>query len=332
MSRSPFLLLPAWVALHATTALAAGEATGDATSTDSSGPAASEPSPTPTDGPDPAPSGEGEGGAQPSPAPTPEPEPEEAATPKTSWTFTGSVTFVSGYWFRGYLLHENAFIPQPAADATLTLVEDGKGLSDLWLSVGMWHSLMQMPSATPIRPHFEMDLYGGIGATFGGVVSVGATYYAYLSPGGYFAPTHELDLTVDAAIGLGDHASLTPAVTVAIEIEGQADGGEKEGVFVEPALTFEVTLPIEAWEPALSASVGAGLSPASYYELEGVNQPFGYFRANGGASLPLVFIPERAGAWSLDLGLGLFVLGPAPADAAGKTVGGMLSAGLGLEF
>lgn len=305
-----------------------GAGGGSAPSTGSDAPAPTSDSPAPpSDSPAPA------DGAPPADAPAEAPEEEEAPALKTNWTFAGSITFVTSYWFRGYLSLEGGLITQPAADLTLTLIEGGTGLSDLWLNAGFWNCLHHPMSAEAgNRPHFESDFYAGLGATFGGVVSLSGTYYAYLSPSGAFDAVHELDLVLDAAIPLGEVASLTPSVTAAFELQGQTDVGTKEGVYVEPKVAFDVTLPIEGWDPSLSAAVSVGLSPASYYEVEGVNQPFGFFGATGGASLPLSFVPEAGGSWSVDLGASLFVLGPAAQDVAGRPVGGALQAGVGVEF
>jgi hypothetical protein len=85
---------------------------------------------------------------------------------------------------------------------------------------------------------------------------------------------------------------------------GQADGGLGAGKYLElgvgPGLTGS--------SASLTFPIKVGLSLADYYELNGVDNRFGYFSAAGIASVPLK-VPASFGVWNVHGGVEFQQLG-----------------------
>jgi hypothetical protein len=117
-----------------------------------------------------------------------------------------------------------------------------------------------------------------------------------------------LSLAVDDSTLLG-RFTLSPYVRMAIELDGQADGGTGEGIYFE--LGVEPGLSLEGTPVSLSFPVTLGLSLSDYYEgTPGNDDVFGYIDLGLVASVPLR-VPESYGAWEVSGGIHLLSLGDA---------------------
>ena len=95
---------------------------------------------------------------------------------------------------------------------------------------------------------------------------------------------------------------------MAIELDGQADGGGSEGVYfeigVEPGYTFKTVVPV-----SLTVPVTLGLSMSDYYEASpGDDRAFGFVSLGvvGSTSIP---VGDAYGSWDLTAGIHLLSLG-----------------------
>jgi hypothetical protein len=253
-------------------------------------------------------------------------------------TVTTSIDLTNTYMFRGIRQDDTKLIVWPAADLGLTLFSGDGGLKSAALNFGSWNSLHTgnagLKSASK-KLWYESDFYTTFSLGFGGGVSLGTTYTAYTSPNAGFTNVKEVmfKLGVDDSAKLGKGA-LKPYGIVALEFNtepgiGQADGGLKAGRYLElgvgPGWTgsnASVTFPVKV-----------GLSLADYYELNGVDNRFGYFSASGIASVPLKGIPAAFGAWNLHGGVEFQQLGETTkAFNNGDAQKVIVSGGIGLSY
>ncbi|MGH7311634.1 MAG: hypothetical protein ACREJV_00545 [Candidatus Rokuibacteriota bacterium] len=223
------------------------------------------------------------------------------------------------YFFRGILQEDQGIILQPYGDVTFKLMEGEGAFTNLGLTVGLWNSLHEGPTGTgganqDPRIWYEADFYTKLGATLFDDFTAAMIYTAYMSPNGRFSSVDELAFSVsynDSKL-LGAFA-LNPSVLLAFELDGQADGGSDEGVYLQlgvaPAYTFndKGTYPL-----TVSLPVTLGLSLSDYYERVGVggeDDTFGYLSIGLAAGVPLKFIPASYGAWTAKSTLTFITLG-----------------------
>lgn len=221
------------------------------------------------------------------------------------------VDFATDYYFRGIIQETDDFIAQPYASGTISLFEGGKGLNSMSVTLGIWNSFHAGPTggsgAGTVDPKswYEADLYGGVAVGFLEIFELSATYTAYTSPNDSFGTVHELawSLSLDDSKLLGPFA-LSPYILLAFEIDGQADGGNNEGVYLEfgvaPGLTL---LKSDTYPITVSFPIVIGLSVDDYYENPaGQDEAFGYFKGGIVLSVPLAFIPADFGSWTFSAG------------------------------
>jgi hypothetical protein len=229
-------------------------------------------------------------------------------------TVTSSIDLTNAYMFRGIRQDDTKVMVWPAADLGLTLFSGDGGLKSAALNFGSWNSLHTgnagLNSASK-KLWYESDFYTTFSLGFGGGVSLGTTYTAYTSPNAGFTNVKEVmfKLGVDDSATLGKGA-LKPYGIVAFEFDtepgiGQADGGLEAGRYLELGIG-------PGWSGSavsLTFPVKVGLSLANYYELNGVDNKFGYFSASGIASVPLKGVPASFGAWNVHGGVEFQQLG-----------------------
>lgn len=254
-----------------------------------------------------------------------------------SLTFTGSVDFLNTYMFRGIRQDDTKLIMWPAADLGLAVYSGDGGLKSVGLNVGSWNSLHTGSAGTDGpsgKLWYEGDFYATLGLGFGGGVSLGTTYTAYTSPNNMFSTVKEIafKLGVDDSAYLG-RGALKPYALVAIEMDtapglGQADAGENAGTYVELGIAPGWSAP----SASLTFPVKVGLSAIDYYELQGVDNKFGYFSVGGIVTVPLGGTTSF-GAWNVHGGVEFQALGDTTAAINGgedtKVIG---SFGFGLSY
>jgi hypothetical protein len=254
-----------------------------------------------------------------------------------SLTVTSSVDLTNTYMFRGIRQDDTKLIVWPAADLGLTIHAGEGALKSAAVDFGSWNSLHTgnagLKSASK-KMWYESDFYTSLSLGFGGGVSLGTTYTAYTSPNAGFSTVKEMmvKLGVDDSAKLGK-AALKPYGIVAFEFDtaaglGQADGGLKAGRYLE----LGVGPAVSASKVSFTFPVKVGLSLANYYELNGVDNRFGYFSASGIGSVPLS-LPASFGAWNLHAGIEFQQLGTTTkAFNNGDAQKVIVSGGIGLSY
>jgi hypothetical protein len=211
----------------------------------------------------------------------------------------------NAYFFRGILQEREGIILQPWTELYFNLYSSEDGfIRDVTIGGGVWTSWHSERTGHTQDPQwlYEADYYPLISMDFAGGVSLTTVYYFYTSPNKAFTTAQELNFkfSYDDSEALGAWA-MAPWVNIAIETENTAFGpdlGTGVQLGVGPTLyaaedeTFTLTMPVEV-----------GLSVSDYYEgSNGNNHPFGYASAGLLASIPLGFVPDGAGDWSVNLG------------------------------
>lgn len=244
--------------------------------------------------------------------------PDHARAQDNSEQISGSlsVDFSHAYFFRGIRQEREGAVTQPAADIGWLLYREpgAAGLHTVSFQLGLWNSLHTGPSgsdgpATHVQSWYESDFFTGF--TLGlDNWEAGVTYTSYMSPNGSFSSIQELalSLSMDDEAFFGQFA-MNPHVMLAIELDGQADGGESEGVYLE----FGVTpgLAFAGGAASLSFPATFGLSMSNYYESGpgGVSSGFGFFDIGADVAYPITIMPAGYGDWELSGGLHILSLG-----------------------
>jgi hypothetical protein len=268
--------------------------------------------------------------AQEAPGGAPDPNPGNL-------TFTGSIDFLNTYMFRGIRQDDTKLIVWPALDLGMSVYSGDGALKSVGVNVGSWNSL-HTGSAGSDGPSgklwYEGDFYATLGVGLGGGVSLGTTYTAYTSPNNMFSTVKEIAfrLGVDDSAYLGSGA-LKPYALVAFELDtapglGQADAGDNAGTYVELGVAPGYAMPAAS----LTFPVKLGLSASDYYELEGVDNKFGYFSVGGIVTVPLGGT-SNFGTWNVHGGVEFQKLGDTTTAINGgedtKVIG---SFGIGISY
>ena len=234
--------------------------------------------------------------------------PPEAPVAKRVTT-TAGFDFASAYMFRGIYQEDQGVIIPPYADVGVQLYHGSGTLSSITANGGIWNSLHSGPSGNDGRgsPWYEADYYGAVTFTMG-KWKPGALFTSYTSPNDAFRTVHEI-AAVLAYDDSGSRFPLSPKMTLAFELQGQADGGENQGTYLELAVRPTVKL-IDAkrYPVSLAIPLKLGLSVQDYYEGPTPNEHFGYFDTGLIASVPLAFMPAGT-SWEIHGGVDFLWLG-----------------------
>ena len=231
--------------------------------------------------------------ATPTTAPAAAPAPE-ASAPAKIYTVTTGLDFASAYLFRGILQESGGAIGQPYADIAVALKHG------ITADFGTWNSIH---STADVGNWYESDYFGSVTFT-AGKFKPGLLYTSYTSPADRFSTVQELAGT----LAVDDSKSpfpLSPKVVLAFELgDGEADGGENKGTYLELGIKPAVKLAPKA---TLYIPVKTGLSVNHYYEGPNGDNAFGYFDLGGQLSVPLA--SGKGGALEAHGGLDLMWLG-----------------------
>ena len=252
-------------------------------------------------------------------------------------TVTSSIDLTNAYMFRGIRQDDTKVMIWPAADLGLSVFSGDGVLKSAALNFGSWNSLHTgragLNSASK-KLWYESDFYTAFSLGFAGGVSLGTTYTAYTSPNSAFTNVKEVmvKLGIDDSAKLGK-AAFKPYGIVAFEFDtapgvGQADGGLNAGRYLEVG----VGPGLSGSKASLTFPVKVGLSMGDYYELDGVDNKFGYFSAAGIVSVPLK-VPASYGSWNLHGGVEFQQLGTTTkAFNNGDAQKVIVSGGIGLSY
>lgn len=214
------------------------------------------------------------------------------------------------YFFRGIRQERAGVVVQPYFDATFLLVEGGRDGDSIGFTAGQWNSLHSSGRGTSTGPHtwYESDFVTGL--TFGlANWEAGVSYTAYTSPSHSFGTVQEVGVTLaldDTGVTMLP-LPLSPHVALAIELNGQADGGASEGTYAEIGVEPGFDLPVGSLALSFPLTLGASLN--NYYEDGGlVDDAFGFLDFGLLLTVPLN-VPESYGSWELAAGAHALLLG-----------------------
>lgn len=219
-------------------------------------------------------------------------------------TFTGGLDAPTVYVFRGILQEADPKLTLfPYGDIGLTLASGDGAVKSVGINFGVWNSLQTGTSGSvgfTERMHYEEDFYSTLSLGFAKGITAGMTYTAYTSPNLMFNTVKEVSFKV------AQSSRINPYGLLAFEVgDGSADGGENKGTYAEfgVAPAFPLTKGI-----TLSIPIKVGLSVKDYYELQGVDNKFGFLDVGGLITIPLG-IPSQFGSWNLHGGVDVLTLG-----------------------
>jgi len=234
---------------------------------------------------------------------------------------SGATDFTNAYMFRGIRQDDTKVIIWPYFDLGLGVYSGEGGLKSVGVNFGTWNSVHTGDAGAKSdvsglgcacgKAWYESDFYATIGFGFGGGTSVGATYTAYTSPNNGFSTVKEIAFkaAVDDSAYL-HKAAVKPYALIAFEFDtapgsGQADGGEKAGKYLEIGAAPGYT----GSKAGISVPVKVGLSVGDYYELNGVDNKFGYFSIAAIGTVPFTSVPTKFGTWNVHGGVEFQALG-----------------------
>jgi hypothetical protein len=218
-------------------------------------------------------------------------------------SFSGGVDVVSSYYFRGYLQENSGVIVQPFFGIGFTAHESDD--VTIGVNLGTWnsiHSENTLSDGGGAGAWFENDITLTLPITFD-KFTITPLYYLYQYPNGAFETIHEVGVTVayDDTGLIAENFGLMPYVGVYYEFD---DGNGSEDGYAEVGIAPSWTPPRAGdYEiPALTFPIALGLSWDDYYlDDQGDNDLLGYVSVGVTTSVPLP-MPEKYGAWSLNLG------------------------------
>lgn len=248
-------------------------------------------------------------------------------------SFTGGIDVLNSYMFRGIRQDDRGVVAWPAGDIGIVLFDGEGAVRSVGLNVGLWNSLHSGPTGRdgPTgKMWYESDFYSSLTFALQGGVRVGTSYTAYLSPNNSFRTVKEVAFTV-ALDDSGRPLPLGPYALIAMEIDGQADGGARRGTYLELGVKPGVSAPADRL--TVSFPVKVGLSLKDYYEGPESSSTFGYVEAGAVASVPLTFVAPGFGAWSARGGVSVLGLGAALRSINGGRRGKVVGLfGVGLSY
>jgi hypothetical protein len=224
---------------------------------------------------------------------------------------TGALTFTAGldvptkYVFRGIVQEGDSKLTLfPYGDLGIAFYSGEGAVKSASVNFGVWNALMTGSSGSDgpqEKLHYELDFYTTLTLGFDKGFALGTTYTAYTSPNGMFNPVHELAFKVSKA------HMLAPYGTLAFELDGQADGGSSEGVYLE--LGVSPSWPLAGGKVTFAVPVKLGFSLSDYYEGVDGDEKFGFFQAGGLFTIPFTSATSKYGAWNFHGGVDVYAFG-----------------------
>jgi hypothetical protein len=246
-------------------------------------------------------------------------------------TLTGGFDFTNAYFFRGIPQDDTGVIMWPYGDLGFALFSGEGGLKSVGVNIGTWNSLHTGDAGSDGPTGelwYESDFYATLGLGFENT-TFGVTYTAYTSPNALFGTVKEISfkLAVDDS-GLLGAAAVKPYVLLARELDGQADGGNSEGTYLEIGAAPGFARP----RASVTVPVRLGLSLGDYYEGFDGDETFGFFSVAGVVTVPFSSMPTRFGSWNVHGGVELLLLGDRNEVVFGDSSHVIGSIGIGLSY
>ncbi len=210
--------------------------------------------------------------------------------------------------FRGLVQESDSKLTLfPYGDLGIAFYSGEGAVKSASVNFGVWNALLTGSSGLDgdtDKLHYEEDFYATLNLGFARGFSLGTTYTAYTSPNGMFGTVQELMFKVSKA------HMLAPYGTIAFELDGQADGGSNEGVYLE--LGVAPSWPLAGGKVTFAVPVKFGFSLKDYYESGDEDHKFGYFQAGGLFTIPFTSATSKFGAWNFHGGVDVYAFGDTP--------------------
>ena len=225
---------------------------------------------------------------------------EEEASP-----FSGMIQLdiTNAYFFRGILQEREGVQIQPWMELYANLFSSDDGLvRDVTIGGGIWNSFQsERTGATSNNSWwYEADYYPLVSVDFAGGVSALFVYYWYDSPSDAFGIVQEANLKLMWDDSEVSPFPVAPWVNLAVETS-RTSFGPDSGVGLQAGIA-PTLYAAEDESFTLTAPAEIGLAIDDYYENAGGGEnTFGYGSVGLAMSIPLTFVPEGAGAWSVGL-------------------------------
>jgi hypothetical protein len=223
--------------------------------------------------------------------------------------------------FRGYVLENQGFILEPRL--TVALATGPKSV--VYFGAGQsFHSNQTLAAATATADaFFEANFFAGFNHSISDAWWMDMQYLTLTSPNQGFATMQELNWTLryqgfDPLQVGGQEITIEPYAKVALELDGQIDGGTEEGTYLEVGVAPTMALD----GSTLSIPMTLGYSLDNYYELLGDDDGFGYFDIGVDWSTPLADMPAEYGQWTFNAGVHVMLISPNAAGLLAVPVGG----------
>lgn len=243
-------------------------------------------------------------------------------------TLTSVVDFPSVYFFRGIRQESDPKLTTFASgDVGISLFSGDGALKSAAINIGVWNSLHTGTSGANAdkSSHYEEDFYASVALGFGRGLTVTPTFTAYTSPNSSFGTVQELSFKV------AHGSTFAPYGLVAVELKGQADGGDHKGTYGEFGVA--PSWPLAGGPVTLAIPVKIGLSLKDYYETSGVDNKFGYVDAGVLLTVPFTSIPSQFGTWNVHGGVNVLGFGDTTKSFNNGDAGQVVvSGGIGLSY
>ena len=271
--------------------------------------------------------------ATPQPAEAKPAEVQDEESPKDTQdgfiTLDAGIHFTTHYLMRGIPQEDKGVIGQPWIELQMHLYRGNGFITDMYLYGRSWNSFHSGPTGTEDNSTsdrsswYETQFTAGGGLEFFHVLTVSGGYTFRHSPNDSFVTSEELfvrgtiqdkrlwNLSGDVGGWKLEFEGVRPHGMFAWETSKQRDNGLNRGVYAEVGAEPGLTLsPSEHFSFSLSVPFAVGFNVFEYYEVQNKGDaPFGYFRLGFRGTVPLKFIPDNYGQWSLYGGLDWYKLG-----------------------
>lgn len=223
--------------------------------------------------------------------------------------FQGAFGIASSDYSRGAYDNEAKSLDQVAfsteLSSTIELMDGKRGaLSGLNLVLGTAQGIAsgeERPALSENGHWYESNWYAGVAAHLGANWLGGLTYSVFTSRLGDTDPSHEIALAAQYA-GNDAIGSLKPQFRLTVPVAGEADEGWLVSANIEPQTRIGT---IDGSPVMLLFPVEVGVGVDDYYG--GSSGSASYIDLGTAVNVPLTFVPDDYGSWSVEGGVGLLV-------------------------
>ena len=248
---------------------------------------------------------------------------------------SGSLEFAVAdkYVYQGYIVENRGPVLQPNLELFAEFYTGDGFITSASLRLNVFNSFQFHNSgrsnmAEPKQTWYEFELMSGIQLVLAKEFTFTVSYRRFESPNGAYGPANgiELILAYDDSRLLGAFA-LNPRVLWITPLDHPSEDGNYFEAAVEPGLTLAEK---SRYPVAISVPLTVGIGDNHHY----FGKRFGFASAGISVSVPLAFLPEAYGKWSVSGTATYYRLGSTTAAISndGERNQMVFSGALGIEF